>query len=71
MVVIVDVVMVTKFQVVGWLLGGVLMGPGGKVPPFFIVITTTGLVVHLYGPVFWQISPVLPLAVTVVFCVVA
>ena len=63
--------MPTKFQVVGWPVVEPDWGPAGKMPPFFIATMTTGLVVHLYGPVFWQISPVLPLAVTVVFCVVA
>jgi hypothetical protein len=71
MVVIVDVDMVIKVQVVDWVLGTPFLGAGGNTAPLLIGITTTGLVEHLYGPVFWQICPVLPLDVTVVFCVVA
>ena len=63
--------MPTKFQVVTWPAGSLSLGARENWVPFLKVTMTDGLVVHLYGPVFWQISPVLPLAVTVVFCVVA
>jgi len=67
MAVIVDVDMVIKVQVQGWVLGMPVLGAEGKTFPLFIEITTTGEVEHLYGPVLWQVSPVLPLDATVVF----
>jgi hypothetical protein len=64
-----DVVGPTMVQVVAWPVLEPVLGPGGNLSFLLINTVTTGVVLHLYGPLFWQVSPVLPLAVTAV-CVV-
>ena len=56
----------TITQVVIWPALEPVLGPRGNFVPFLTNTVTTGVVVHLYGPLFWQIVPVLPLAVTAV-----
>jgi hypothetical protein len=42
-----------------------LSAPLGNVPPFFIITVILGVLLDLYGPLFWQTVPVLlPVDVT-------